>query len=76
MAAEVLPLTHIIKAVVRREKDDQHKVPLYTAPPQRREWQGLTDEEICTTWNESPRIELWVNAFARAIEAKLKGKNT
>ena len=48
---------------------------LYTAPSQR-EWQGLTDEEICTTWNESPRIELWVNAFARAIEAKLKEKNT
>ena len=47
----------------------------YTAPPQR-EWQELTDEEICTTWNESPRIELWVNAFARAIEAKLKEKNT
>ena len=48
--------------------------PLYTAPPQR-EWQGLTDEEITVAWNEAPRIQLWVNAFARAIEAKLKEKN-
>jgi hypothetical protein len=43
-------------------------------PPQRK-WQGLTDEEISITWNESPRIDRWVNAFARDIEAKLKEKN-
>jgi hypothetical protein len=47
---------------------------LYIAPPQR-EWQSLTDEEITVAWNEAPRIQLWVNAFARAIEAKLKEKN-
>jgi hypothetical protein len=52
---------------------------LYTAPPQR-EWQGLTDEEIKTMWDNhiipvfnkhgiSPFV------FARAIEAKLKEKN-
>jgi hypothetical protein len=50
--------------------------PLYTAPPQR-EWQGLTDEEIK---KEQHHID-WTNAhtyskFARAIEAKLKEKNT
>ena len=54
--------------------DEWHVVPLYTAPPQR-EWQSLTDEEITVAWNEAPRIQLWVNAFARAIEAKLKEKN-
>ncbi len=48
--------------------------PLYTAPPQR-EWQGLTDEE-------QGQVALSVGAmsadwleFARAIEAKLRGKN-
>lgn len=45
-----------------------------TAPPQR-EWQGLTDEEIRTAAflgiYEKPLIE-----FARAIEAKLKEKNS
>jgi len=54
---------------------DEPSEPLYTAPPQR-EWQGLTDEEITATWNDHPRIENWVNAFARDIEAKLKEKNT
>jgi len=29
---DVLPLTHIIKAVVRREKDETYTEPLYTAP--------------------------------------------
>ena len=44
--------------------------PLYTHPPQRT-WQGLTDEEIdeCD-WGQSERD------YARAIEAKLKEKNT
>jgi hypothetical protein len=32
MEADVLPLTHIIKAVVRREQDEQHTIPLYTHP--------------------------------------------
>ena len=41
MEADVLPLTHIIKAVVRREQDEQHTIPLYTHPAK-----TLTDEEI------------------------------
>jgi hypothetical protein len=41
MEANVLPLTHIIKAVVRREQDEQHTIPLYTHPAK-----TLTDEEI------------------------------
>jgi len=47
-----------------------------TAPPQR-EWQGLTDEEIKTTL-EQAGMEIWFSYrhAARAIEAKLKEKNT
>lgn len=62
-------------------KDEVHPIndlqPLYTAP-QRREWVGLTGEEIglLTTgdgWShlETPALAL----FARAIEAELKERN-
>ena len=53
----------------------------YTAPPQR-EWQGLTDEEVRDfwSWSMTQDAEHTANtqqhAFARAIEAKLKEKNT
>ena len=55
-------------------------IPLYTAPPPKREWVGLTDEEIEHTWGNTPMM---LNArdggarkvFARAIETKLKEKN-
>ena len=56
----------------------QKIAPLYTAPPQR-EWQGLTDEEIgmLTVFDGLHHIEVPLLAdFARAIEAKLKEKNT
>ena len=47
--------------------------PLYTAPP-KREWQGLTDEEIEDLWNKyEPRFDYY--SFSCAIEAKLKEKN-
>jgi len=39
--------------------------------PPRREWQGLTDEEIGDAFNATNDY----NAFARAIEAALKEKN-
>jgi len=52
-------------------------LPLYTAPP-KKEWVGLTDEEIRnsatqgrTDFSRPPYEE-----FYRAIEAKLKEKNT
>jgi hypothetical protein len=51
--------------------DDPSVTPLYTAPPQR-EWQGLTDEEI----SEVIRNTHNTGSFVRAIEAKLKEKNT
>jgi len=54
--------------------------PLYTHPP-RREWQGLTDEEIRDLWSWSATAEAertattQQHAFARAIEQALKEKN-
>jgi len=54
--------------------------PLYTAPP-KREWQGLTDEEIDDLSYLSQKIDAsnaaWFDrwGFARAIEAKLKERN-
>jgi hypothetical protein len=42
---------------------------LYTAPPQR-EWVGLTDKEI------EDCLEMSIQGTCRAIEAKLKEKNT
>jgi hypothetical protein len=49
----------------------EDRVPLYTAPP-KREWVGLTDEEIeqCAIDDGSDDL-----IFAHAIEAKLKEKN-
>ncbi len=50
-------------------------VPLYTAPPQR-EWQGLTDEEIMSLLPGAVRLPPGWSETVRAIEAKLKEKNT
>jgi hypothetical protein len=52
--------------------------PLYTAP---RKWQGLTDEEIGSLWDGHVVPVFGKNGinpivFARAIEAKLREKNT
>ena len=58
---------------------DEPSEPLYTAPPQRKEWQGLTDEEmfdcLAQTDGEAKRLPLGFKWFAEAIEAKLKEKN-
>jgi hypothetical protein len=45
--------------------------PLYTAPP-KREWVGLTEKEIFEADNAGQGLI----EFARAIETKLKGRNT
>lgn len=53
-------------------------VPLYTVPP-KREWVGLTDEEIgtLTVFDGLHHVETPLLAdFARAVEAKLKELNT
>jgi len=51
-------------------------VSIYTTPPQR-PWVGLTDEEIKDCLGpEAVRIPLGWSRLTRAIEAKLKEKNT
>jgi hypothetical protein len=65
-------------ADVLKCEGDEPSEPLYTAPPQR-EWQGLTDEEVgmLTVFDGLHHVEIPLLAkFARAIESKLKGKNT
>lgn len=59
-------------------KTTEKDIPLYTAPP-KKEWVGLTDEEIHEVvskkwwdWEDAFDIE----GFSRAIEAKLKEKNS
>ena len=50
--------------------------PLFTTPPQRK---PLTDEEIKELYGDDDNFRMtkkYVIAFARAIEAKLKEKNT
>ena len=50
--------------------------PLYTAPP-KRTWVGLTDQEINSVRHNRDWTAPWTDVtFARAIEAKLKEKNT
>ncbi len=51
-----------------------HTIPLYTAPS-RKEWVGLTDEEILQTLGGKTGDEYFFK-FVRAVEAKLKEKNT
>ena len=52
------------------EKHFDQLQPLYTTPP-KREWVGLTDEEMQALWDRYAHMEMM-----RAIEAKLKEKNT
>jgi hypothetical protein len=58
------------------DKPFDDATPLYTTPPQR-EWVGLTDEEIDALWQEwKDAVCLDHKTWAKAIEAKLKEKNT
>jgi hypothetical protein len=52
--------------------ESQGRVPLYTHPP-RREWQGLTDEDIALIDWESMKTK---RDAARAVEQALKERNT
>jgi hypothetical protein len=58
------------------------QAPLYTTPPQRT-WVGLTDKEIAQGYETTghyqtlrPQDKFAVYALARAIEAKLREKNS
>ena len=78
MEADVLPLTHIIKAVVRREQDEQHTIPLYTAK-QFHPAKTLTDEEITQVFDEcypnnADGDVVTLIDFARAILRKAQDK--
>jgi hypothetical protein len=69
---DVLDADHIIKAVVRREQDEQHTIPLYTHPAK-----TLTDEEIIEVWNvleDTNSAEHDAKVFARAILRKAQEK--
>jgi hypothetical protein len=62
-----------------KPKDNDPVQPLYTTPP-KREWVGLTDEELYDCEEEAgvPQYEISsadLYAFAQAIEAKLREKN-
>jgi len=62
------------------DADEGEFLPLYTTPPQRT-WVKLTEEEIKPCWYEACQTDLELTSqlvvyFARAIEAKLKEKNT
>jgi hypothetical protein len=70
---------------VRTNGGPLHTVPLYTAPPPRQPWVGLTADEIwkCNKAKSGSAVEFHicyahqnVLDFAEAIEAKLKEKNT
>ena len=52
---------------------DQNAKPLYATPP-KREWVGLTDEEIAEAIGAEPD-DIYLADF-RKVEAKLKEKNT
>jgi hypothetical protein len=64
-------------ADVLKCEGDEPSEPLYTAPPQRREWQGLTYEDVdwCEEHSHGNTERMKRKAFARAIEARLKEKN-
>ena len=61
-----------VKAAMRRAEDDDDDIQVYQRP-----WVGLTNNELQPIADEY-RILFgsWVEDFARAIEAKLKEKNT
>ena len=54
-------------------RDRKEWTPLYINPPQRT-WVGLTDEEIFETHKQVDSMQYLT--FGKAIEAKLKEKNT
>lgn len=64
----------VLGKMLRDEKPDEWR-PLYTAP-QQREWASLTDEDIEYIWGTTKPDAEDKFDFPRAIEAKLKEKNT
>ena len=64
-----------VTAILRKSTSEECSLSLYTAPP-KREWQGLTDDEVSDLKHWLDHRAQWSYIeFARAIEAKLKDKN-
>ena len=71
---DLLPLFHSSRAAALNWA--LQPTPLYTRP-QAREWMGLTDEEIQKLAHVYDNTAPWtLMGFARAIEAKLREKNS
>lgn len=58
---------------IQQMRDGVAGMPLYTHPP-RREWRGLTEEEIDAVWEDAQVFNTHYD-IARAIEQSLKEKN-
>ena len=56
------------------KNNGEGRVPLYTHPQPKREWVGLTDEEIDEAVKSCNTTDTY--KYFRAVEAKLKEKNT
>ena len=54
----------------------RYVIDALTPPAAQRQWVGLTDEEIDKHLSEDAQGDCEMHEFARAIEAKLKEKNT
>lgn len=68
---------HIHWGAKRPEYPMVYEVPLYTSPPASKPWVGLTEEQIAEIAATPCAVAgSYVHTFARAIEAKLREKNT
>jgi hypothetical protein len=67
ISQDVLDADHIIKAVVRREQDEQHTIPLYTHPAKE-----LTDEEIAEVFDNTFKVRDFDDAFLKFARAILR----
>ena len=63
-----------LKRGVSLKQENPEWIPLYTFPPQRT-WVSLTDEEMQAVVDAQPLVSS-INVYFKAIEAKLKEKNT
>ena len=55
---------------------DEKHIPLYTSPPASKPWVGLTDKEYQELHLQMGSVYFFYQDYGRAIEAKLKEKNT
>ena len=62
--------------IIKRHADGTQEVVAVEYGPPRREWRGLTDDEISALFPPSLRSDYKPYSFARAIEQALKERNT